>query len=223
MARRSLRVAAFAAALTLFALPLRAEEKGTDLVGRVQLSGKDGTDVAIITSSGTYDLHWQMFLNTWVRPILFGQDGQTVKLHVQIEQPAAPGKNGRAYADGIYGRAKRPTNVVADESDGDKPVERTVDHLKVGEVVIVQNRFIDLQVQTDRGNVGWVGRFALEYGGFSDNPQKAAKPTQPAPPTGGLLDPLGDHPPEPAQPTRPAPPTGGMIDPLGGPGNPLGD
>ena len=53
MARRSLRVAAFAAALTLFALPLRAET-GRDLVGRVQLSGKDGTDVAIITSSGTY-------------------------------------------------------------------------------------------------------------------------------------------------------------------------
>jgi hypothetical protein len=222
MARRSFRVAALAAALLLFALPLRAGE-GTDLVGRVQLSGKDRTDVAIITSSGTYDLHWRIFLNTWVRPILFGQDGKTVKLHVEIEEPAAPGKNGRAYADGIYGRAKRPTDVVQDVTEGDKTVQRVADHLKPGEVVIVENRFIDLNVKTDRGVEGWVGRFALEYGGFSDNPRKPAKPTQPAAPTDGLPDPLGDRPPEPAQPTQPAPPTGGMIDPLGGPGNPLGD
>jgi hypothetical protein len=186
MSRHSFRLAALAAALLLFALPLRADDTAGDLVGRVRLSGKDPTDVAIVTSSGTYDLHWRSFFNTYVREVLFGQDGKTVKLHVQIEEPAEPGKPGRAYADGIYGRAKYAVDVVTDETEGEKTVQRVADHLKKGEVVILEYRFFQNLVKTDRGVEGWVKRYALDFGGFSDRP-----PAKPAKPTAGLVDGLG--------------------------------
>lgn len=193
MARRSFRVAAVAAALALFAPALRAEDR-TDLVGRVRLVGPDKMDVALVTSSGTYDLRWRPLFNTWVRAILFGQDGSSVKLAVTIEEPAAPGKHGRAYAHSIYGRAKKPLDVIEYvDGEKDKTVGRVVDHLKEGEVVALDYRFLDNLVRTERGAVGWVKRYDLDFDGFTDRkPAKpSSKPAAPERPTAGLIEGLG--------------------------------